>query len=110
MKMTNRAFNGQSPTANQGLIFNSFFESGNLDCAFQVDEREYDLFIRVDSNTKGHIQWYNFEVKNLEKLQKYKFNICNFQKCHSLYTRGMKPYVYSAKKAEKEKIGWHQAG
>lgn len=65
MKFTNRAFFGQSENAYECLMFDSFFQSGNLDCAFQVDERQYDLFLRVDSNTKGHIQWYNFKVKNL---------------------------------------------
>ena len=98
MKFSNRAFFGQHTNAYDGIIFDSFFESGNLDCAFRVDEREYDLFLRVDSNTKGHIQWYFIKMKNLEKLQKYKINICNFQKCHSLYNRGMKPYFYSVKK------------
>lgn len=30
------------------------FESGNLDKAFKIKDREYDLFMRVDTNTKGH--------------------------------------------------------
>lgn len=39
------------------LSFDSFFESGNLDLAVRIGEREYDLFMRADSNTRGHNQW-----------------------------------------------------
>ncbi len=46
------------------LLFDSRFESGNLDCAIKVAEFEYDLFMRVDTNTKGHTNWYYFKVKN----------------------------------------------
>lgn len=51
--------------------------------------------MRIDSNTSGHLQWFNFKVKNLQKLLKYKINICNFQKDKCLFTRGMKPYILS---------------
>jgi hypothetical protein len=37
MKFTNRAFCGQHWDAHDGLIFDSFFESGNLDLAVQVN-------------------------------------------------------------------------
>jgi len=57
--------------------------------------------LRVDSNTRGHLQWFNFKIKGLEKLQKYRINICNLQKNKSLYSRGQKPYIYSAKRFEK---------
>lgn len=36
MKFTNRAFCGQHWDAEDGIIFDSFFESGNLDLAVQV--------------------------------------------------------------------------
>ena len=57
--------------------------------------------MRVDSNTRGHLQWFNFKITNLEKLQKYKINICNFQKKSTMYARGQKPYILSKKKFEK---------
>lgn len=66
--------------------------------------------MRVDSNTRGHFQWYNFRVRNLEKGLKYKFNICNLQKEDSLYGRGMKPYMLSARAKEKLDRGWVQEG
>jgi hypothetical protein len=55
--------------------------------------------MRVDSNTRGHLQWFNFKMKNLIKMQKYKINICNLQKNKSLYSRGQKPYIFSTKKS-----------
>ena len=54
--------------------------------------------MRVDSNTRGHLHWFNFKVKNCVKGQVYKFNICNFQKGKVLYTRGMRPYMLSKQK------------
>lgn len=66
--------------------------------------------MRPDTNTKGYLQWYNFKVKNAVKGVTYKFNICNFRKHHSLYTRGMKPFVFSQKNMECKKIGWDQTG
>lgn len=37
------------------LIFDSKFECGNLDRVEFVSKDEYDLFMRVDSNTSGHM-------------------------------------------------------
>ena len=36
------------------LLFDSNFESGNLDMVIKTKEDEYDLYMRVDTNTKGH--------------------------------------------------------
>jgi len=36
------------------LIFDANFESGNLDMVIKVKEFEYDLYMRVDTNTRGH--------------------------------------------------------
>jgi hypothetical protein len=36
------------------LYFDSCFESGNLDMAIKIGDFEYDLYMRVDTNTKGH--------------------------------------------------------
>lgn len=76
----------------------------------KVGPAEYDLFLQVDSNTKGHLQWYNFKVSQTRRNVRYRFNICNFQKCKSLYTRGMKPFVLSKKKNASVHVGWEQAG
>ena len=36
------------------LNFDSDFESGNLDKVTQVGQNEYDLYMRNDSNKRGH--------------------------------------------------------
>jgi hypothetical protein len=66
--------------------------------------------MRVDSNTRGHLQWFNFKVKNMEKEREYTFHICNFQKKKILYARGLKPYVYSTQAYAQAKTGWEQRG
>ena len=110
MKFSSRPFCGQHWEAEDELLFDSFFEGGNLDAVFLVGEREYDCFMRVDSNTGGHLQWFNFKITGWRKLLKYKINICNFQKDKCLFSRGMKPYIFSSKRQAKEKVGWVQNG
>jgi len=77
---------------NNRVEFESTFESGNLDLVVEVANNEYDLFMRVDSNTRGHFSWFNFRVKATES-HRVKFNICNFTKAKCLYVKGMRPYV-----------------
>ena len=36
------------------LKFESNFESGNLDMVIKKSKSEYDLYMRVDTNTRGH--------------------------------------------------------
>jgi hypothetical protein len=83
-----RIFKGMNPTLPAGseLIFDSNFESGNLDCVVKVGEAEYDLYLRIDTNTRGHLQWFNFTVKNCGK-RRVRFNIVNFKKAKTLYQR-----------------------
>lgn len=50
--------------------------------------------MRIDTNTRGHVQWFNFTVKNFGR-KKVRFNIVNFKKIKSLYNRELKPYIYS---------------
>lgn len=66
--------------------------------------------MRVDSNTRGHLQWYYFKVSNLQKGDVYQFNICNFQKAKTLYSRGMKPYLLSYRDLLDKRGGWSQGG
>lgn len=69
------------------LVFDSMFESANLDCVVKVGQKEYDLFLRVDSNTRGHTLWYYFCVRNGPLRRKVTFNICNISKHHNLYEK-----------------------
>ena len=94
-----RAFEGMNPylSLDKEFIFNSAFESGNLDCAIKIKSNQFDLFLRVDSNTRGHTSWYYFSIKNGKKKEKIVINICNLAKPSSLYEQGMKPFVFSKK-------------
>ena len=81
-----RAFEGMNPTLgeNDGVKFDASFESGNLDCAIKVNDSEYDLFLRIDSNTRGHTQWFYFTVSNRNR-RSLRLNICNMGREKSLY-------------------------
>ena len=59
----------------------------------RVKHDEYDCYLRSDSNTKGHTNWYWFTVENFNKLGSVKINICNMKKTKNLYGKGMSPYV-----------------
>jgi len=77
-KLEDRPFLGMNPAIKENLnnsinpemfsqpslVFDSMFESGNLDMVVQIKEHEYDLYMRVDSNTRGHHQWFFFTVEN----------------------------------------------
>jgi hypothetical protein len=66
-----------------------------------VSESEYDLYMRVDSNTKGHHQWFYFKVISRAIFSKeVKFNIVNFTKKRSLYENGMKVCICNQKEKE----------
>ena len=66
-------------------IFNAAFESGNLDCVIKAKKYEFDLFLRIDSNTRGHLQWFYFSIENGTLKKKIKLNICNISKPGSFY-------------------------
>ena len=85
---------------NSRIKFNSTFESGNLDVVVKSSESEYDLYMRVDGNTKGHTSWYNFEITGMKKAEIIQLNICNFSKSRTLYERGMKPYIWRSTNPE----------
>ena len=101
-----------NPTLNlkEEILFNSCFEAANLDCVIKVGETEFDLFLRIDSNTRGHTQWFYFSVSNGNKLGAIRFNICNLTKPRTLYEQGMRPYVFSKRKMEKMGTKWQQDG
>jgi len=53
------------------LLIDSIFESGNLLQADRINSEEYHLYMQVDSNTKGHQQWFYYRVRNTKKEQRY---------------------------------------
>ncbi len=53
-----------NPAVQLLLKFDSDFEGGNLDFVVQSGINEYDVFLRNDSNTRGHTQWYYFSMES----------------------------------------------
>ncbi|CAG9314670.1 unnamed protein product [Blepharisma stoltei] len=93
-KQNKRPFEGMKSELDPNeLEFHSKFEGGNLDKVIKVKENEYDLYIRPDSNTYGHNQWYYFLIKNRSDSREIKLNIVNFSKRDSLYVQGMQPCI-----------------
>ena len=78
------------------LQFDSLFECGNLDRVVMVNPNEYDLYMRPDTNTRGHHQWFYFRTIAKKNLGAVKFNILNFTKSSSLHEVGMKVCFCSA--------------
>nr|XP_030720271.1 cytosolic carboxypeptidase 2 isoform X3 [Globicephala melas] len=92
------------------LLFESRFESGNLQKATRVNTYEYELTLRTDLYTNKHTQWFYFRVQNTRKNVTYRFTIVNLLKPKSLYTIGMKPLMYSQLDASTHSIGWRREG
>lgn len=66
------------PRVEDEFRFDSDFESGNLDMVVKTRPDCYDLWLRVDTNSRGHMQWFYFVVKNKLPGRKVKFTIVNF--------------------------------
>lgn len=60
--------------------------------------QKYNVFCKVDTNTKGHQQWFYFKVKNTRKDVRYHFSVCNFTKPFSLFKQGMQVQMFSKKR------------
>ena len=75
---------------NKLLQFDSNFESGNLDSVYLVNEREYNLMLKVDTNTKGNTYWFYFKVLNWQVDSTVNFNILNIGRdLNAFYSKGM---------------------
>ncbi|XP_076426009.1 cytosolic carboxypeptidase 2 isoform X22 [Peromyscus maniculatus bairdii] len=99
----------QGPEDNT-LLFESRFESGNLQKAVRVGAYEYELTLRTDLYTDKHTQWFYFRVQNTRKEVTYRFTIVNLLKPKSLYAVGMKPLMYSQLDATTYNVGWRREG
>ncbi|NXK14775.1 CBPC2 carboxypeptidase, partial [Herpetotheres cachinnans] len=92
------------------LLFESRFESGNLQKAVKVGPYEYVLTLRPDLYTSKHTQWFYFRVQNTRRDPLYRFTIANLAKPKSLYNEGMQPLLYSQRDAQSRGIGWRRVG
>jgi len=73
------------------LIFDCDFESGNIGDIEQVDEFEFDVKIRCDSNSPKHRVWYFFRVRNMRENQKLVIHVSNYSKSKALFREGFTP-------------------
>ncbi|XP_032043815.1 cytosolic carboxypeptidase 2 [Aythya fuligula] len=92
------------------LLFESRFESGNLQKAVKVGPYEYVLTLRPDLYTAKHTQWFYFRVQNTRRDAVYRFTIANLAKPKSLYGEGMQPLLYSQRDARSRAVGWRRVG
>ncbi|XP_066043104.1 cytosolic carboxypeptidase 2 isoform X2 [Chamaea fasciata] len=92
------------------LLFESRFESGNLQKAIKVGPYEYVLMLRPDLYTAKHTQWFYFRVQNTRQEPLYRFTIANMAKPKSLYGQGLQPLLYSQRDAQSHGIGWRRVG
>ena len=76
------------------------FESGNLDRVVMVTPNEYDLYMRPDTNNRGHHHGFYCKVTSRQSLGVVKFNIINFTKKRSLYECGMKLCICNIREKE----------
>ena len=88
------------------LHFSAAFESSNLLKATMVNNVTYNLTLRPDTNTNRHIQWFLFNVKNMQTKFVYTFNIINCDKNNSQFNNGMQPLLLS----RKSNRGWLRTG
>lgn len=95
-----------SLTPSRILKFNSHFEGGNLSRAYALSDTEYDLYMTVDTNTKGHTQWFSFSVENTLAGNSVRFNIVNFTKGSSLLRSGLKPSFLSITEKKRTGMKW----
>jgi hypothetical protein len=93
-------FEAMNPQIECPIDFDAMFESGNLDRVVMISDKEYDLYMRPDTNTRSHHQWFYFRTKVKKSLGPVKFNVINFTKPRSLYEYGMKICVCSVREKE----------
>lgn len=95
------------------LWFDSLFESGNLLQAQKslTHSNTYNLFMQVDTNTRGHQQWFYFRCKRGKKGVKYTFYINNFTKPGVTGGRGYRSSEHNLRVLYKtKKAGGNQMG
>ncbi|KAK4886672.1 hypothetical protein RN001_002943 [Aquatica leii] len=65
-------------TTDDGLRFESRFESGNLAKAVKITSDYYELYIRNDLYTYRQRQWFYFRITNMEKDKTYRYEYTKY--------------------------------
>ena len=89
------------------MQFDSNFESGNLDSVYLVNEENYNLLCKVDTNTRGNTYWFYFKVLNWKPKAKANFNILNVARdLLPFYSKGMNIWTRTESTNGKYKSEW----
>mmetsp|Transcript_66797 Transcript_66797/g.111893 ORF Transcript_66797/g.111893 Transcript_66797/m.111893 type:complete len:439 (-) Transcript_66797:1599-2915(-) len=86
------------------MIFDCSFESGNIGKVQSVNDFEYDIQIRADTNNPHYRVWFYFSVSNVVAGQRVIFHLINCSKTKSLFRLGMTPLVRSTSRPKWERI------
>eukprot|EP01065_Artemidia_motanka_P025184 TRINITY_DN300_c2_g2_i2.p1 TRINITY_DN300_c2_g2~~TRINITY_DN300_c2_g2_i2.p1 ORF type:complete len:439 (+),score=107.14 TRINITY_DN300_c2_g2_i2:124-1440(+) len=86
------------------MRFDCSFESGNIGKVQALNEVEYDISIRPDTNNPHYRVWFYFSVSHTARAQKAIFHIVNCSKTRSLFRLGMTPLVRSTSRPRWERI------
>lgn len=60
--------------------------------------------------TSKYTQWFYFRVRKMKAGITYRFTIVNLMKSSSLYSKGMRPLLYSERAATENGVGWNRTG
>jgi len=73
---------------------------------------EFNLYLQEDTNSDNSLtQWFYFSCFNIKKGTVMKLNMLNLMKDDSLYSQGMRPFVYSRRRhIEGDGVQWHREG
>lgn len=71
---------------------------------------DYELTLSTDMYTSKYTQWFYFRVRKMRAGVTYRFTIVNLMKSSSLYSKGMRPLLYSERAAVENGVGWHRTG
>ena len=86
------------------MIFDCSFESGNIGKVTPLNDFEYDLAIRGDTNNPHYRVWFYFSVSNTTAGQRAIFHLTNCSKTKSLFRLGMTPLVRSTSRPKWERV------
>eukprot|EP01060_Flectonema_neradi_P010863 TRINITY_DN1793_c0_g5_i1.p1 TRINITY_DN1793_c0_g5~~TRINITY_DN1793_c0_g5_i1.p1 ORF type:complete len:444 (+),score=24.06 TRINITY_DN1793_c0_g5_i1:42-1373(+) len=86
------------------MRFDCSFECGNIGKVQALNDHEYDISLRHDTNNPHYRVWFYFSVNQLQKNQRAIFHIINGSKARSLYRIGMTPLVCSTSRPKWERV------
>ena len=95
----------------KAIEFDGDFESANLEFVSEIQENEYELYLRNDTNTHGHQSWFLFKIKNNSNEKKtITINVCNLKRYLPLFADGGKCYGRKMSEIGQPQSEWAHIG